>query len=344
MAQIVIELLPDGSVTTHWNATPQIHLLVVIGPGRAWDYDYQRAILCEIGLHRTRPYRQAYAIGSGTSRMKTGKRPLVIPKRTKKFFLTDEQHLRVAPAIFAALQDWADLCVAPWKNRTFALPQQRLYYLRRGRRTAESVSVKEWKRGIRVHVSPLDELLLADFYAAEARLNTQRQDWRTSIAKRLSMMLSDTRGAHVRPLEQLKPFANAVEFLTKSSYPRHLIFGLRSTLGKRLREDIFPKLLPRVFNGDLRYYREMSKWESRALDGLRERVGELQVFYVPEREAVGGPQHSGVTFELWAHPELYVNTRPKPPEGDFADRESTSTEETTNSPGLNFDPEGEIPF
>lgn len=344
MAQIVIELFPDGSVETRWNPDPQIYLLVVIGPGRAWDYDYPRAILCEIGLHRTRPYRQAYAIGSGADRMNTRQRPVVIPKRTKKFFLTNEQYLRVAPAIFAALQDWADLCVAPWKNRTFALPRQRLYYLRKGRWIHESVTIREWKRGIRVHVSALDELLLADFYAAEAQLNIQRQDWRVSIAKRLGMMLADTRDARVKPLDQLKPFTNAVDFLTRSSYPRHLIFGLGSTLRERLRKEIFSKLLSRVFNGDLRYYQEMSRWEGRALAGLKERVGELQVFYVPERESVDGALHTGVTFELWAHPELYVNTRPKPPEGDVDERELASTEEATNSPGLNFDPDEEIPF
>ncbi len=72
----------------------------------------------------------------------------------------------------------------------------------------------------------------------------------------------------------------------------------------------------------------MSRWEKVALVGLKERVGGLQVFYVPEREAVDGPQHSGVTFEIWARPELYVRHQPSPPEGAGCEDELSDREET----------------
>jgi hypothetical protein len=164
-------------------------VLAVIGSGEAFGEKFDKAVLCEIGLSRSRPYNEAKGLGG-----KAGE--LNIPPRKKCFYLSREQYIAVAPTIFRCLQKLTNERVLRWQtgphnNNPFLIPAPRHFFAKRHKKLFIRETFRSFPIGTRYAVSLQDEYLLSDIFWGEINLNANLK-WQLRglgrfIDKRLSL-------------------------------------------------------------------------------------------------------------------------------------------------------------
>ncbi|MEK7643537.1 MAG: hypothetical protein AAB372_03785 [Patescibacteria group bacterium] len=157
-AAIVI-VLKGHSAEVRTNKNPALNVIAIIGPGNFVGRQFSKALLCEIGIGASRPYREANI-------KRGGKR---VMKRHKWFTLSSTQYEHLASRLFKLLHAIAANRVATWKSGDrFFLSTTRHWHTKRQKKIVvyrdQSMEVP---RGCRFSVSPADELLCADICWAE---------------------------------------------------------------------------------------------------------------------------------------------------------------------------------
>lgn len=184
-AKIVIDIT---SLSIRQNPRPGLGIIAVVGPGKFLGMDFKKALLCEIGLGKSRPYHEAKRPGGEK----------FIQKRRRWFSLTEEQYLIIAPEIFKLLQGLADNRIDNWKcgpnsDNPFRIRVPRSFWSRHEKTLFQTLSWKPLPRGARFAVSlsdEFDEFLLKDIFWAELNLNSGLQGHLKGLARFIDLYLS----------------------------------------------------------------------------------------------------------------------------------------------------------
>ena len=182
-SHIVFELGDNGEIKEWVNPNFKLDVIAIIGRGEKALLGLStmpKALLCEIGLNRSRPYCTAYY------------RPKIRARR-KFFALTREQYLLVAPIVFAKLLELAQEKVSNWRNPTFYLPTPNNYFKRGTGKSESSIRYKEQPRGVRFSFSLLDEDFVNDVHWAELNGNRQLARHLVGLAHKISLCRSKYR-------------------------------------------------------------------------------------------------------------------------------------------------------
>lgn len=212
-AAIVLRLTPDG-VTELWRPNARLNVLAVIGPTSAFGLEFAEAVLCEVGLHESRPYHRA----KKPRLARNTNEPRAIPQRRKWFQLTTEQYQLAGLAIFRQLQLLTNRRVATWK-RGLDNP----HYIKSSKSFFIKSQVKEFQARIyqqpacRFSSALADEQLVSDLYWAELNSPTTR-NYLQGAARRIDVVLKRyRRDGYCRVPEQLIGFQRAEQTLKNLS-------------------------------------------------------------------------------------------------------------------------------
>jgi hypothetical protein len=157
-AYSVINISSDGIATENLNDQWRLGVIAVVGPTQAFGECFSEAVLCEIGLGKSRPYHEA---NKPKLKLLQGE-PKSIPKRKKWFQLSESQYLAVLPFLFRRMREitdakcWARKC---HPDNPFLVPTPRNYYSHREKILHESESLRPAISGTRFSVSKKDLLL-----------------------------------------------------------------------------------------------------------------------------------------------------------------------------------------
>lgn len=142
-ARMVILIGPKNEINVFENMEGKINVIGIIGPGKANGYYFQEALLEEIGISRSHPYRK----GKVPEALQEEDKPKAITYRYSGFSLSQSQYLLVAPIIFDVIQGMADERVAGWQSGTpdnkFYVPGVKCRY----NKTSERLEYRSTKKG-----------------------------------------------------------------------------------------------------------------------------------------------------------------------------------------------------
>lgn len=216
-AAIVVHLNGNGVVINR-NPEPRLNVLAVIGPGEAFGKKFEEALLCEVGIGKSRPYHMA----NKPRQSRTGGESAKVMPRRKWFYLSDKQYQQLAPIVFSVLQETTNQAVRGWKksffnNNPWYVPARRSFFLKRWKKVKTSEKAYAILRGTRYAVSLADRHFLSDIFSAELETNQQRlSGLRRYLDKRLSIVARRKRNG--RP----KAFVDVEAALDKKYLSRYL--------------------------------------------------------------------------------------------------------------------------
>jgi len=247
------------------NQNWQLNLIVIIGQGLVPLGDYpqtKEALLCEIGLWRSRPHRNTHEIRA----------------RRKFFELTEDQYRLVAPVVFAKLFELANTTVASWENQTFAIPHPHHYYKRKPGELETSTKYKEVLRGVKFSFDRRDERFIQDICWGEMNGNDNLKSHLKGLARLIAMNLKPYRGdgRSMKQFEKLKGAKPVIRVLRAKKLHLHLLAEL---ISRYLPDGVnYPHahLLAEVIGWDMIPTRFQQK-AKQALPGVKERLAGIQL-------------------------------------------------------------------
>lgn len=235
-AFLVLEFSKDPeSPTVTENPDGMYNVIAVIGPGTglpgtpAAGQSFDKALLCEIGISRGRPYAASFRWdkNSGTKRSATHRR--------KWFQISPADYKKALGAIlFHYLQFLADVRIEKWKDPVtyVRVPTAQLHRL-----SNEVVEGRgQWSRiekGARFTVSAADSELVTDLYAY-VLADRQLEESVVGLTNLMDLQLDRYRGGFTY-FKRLKAAANLRDVLDLSPLPRILKMEAISRLPDRTR-------------------------------------------------------------------------------------------------------------
>ncbi len=247
--------------------------IAIIGPADIDGKHYTHALLCEIGLGRTRPYqpcRPSWLNGELVS----ARRPMGV--------LTDTQYKRVGELVFSMVQEIVDTKVKQWKSAHRFLPITQTYFSRKQRCFLSRVAFKPFIRGIRFSF-PLISQFGSDVCHAELFGNHTLQESLKGLARFIDLMLThhyirrhSWKGR--RPFTKLKWVQMCDAQVEARRLPRRHIERLLEACPGGKRNRFYPYL---AFLWNVNGKRTL-EWRlaSRVLPGCRERTRGIQLSIV----------------------------------------------------------------
>lgn len=198
----VLEIDTNGEIEWYKsNLDWKLGVISVIGPGYAFGEYFGEALLLEVGIWRTRPYREA------KNQQRANNEPHNLPPRSKWFFLSEQQYLNIIPVIFEIIQQITDKQDATRKcghqNGNPFIRKIGKYYLARGRRKDYKTGERQPKRtlfyyekskelpiGVRFSISQKDISLVQFIYWLEINKNAILKGGAESVAKLINICLA----------------------------------------------------------------------------------------------------------------------------------------------------------
>ncbi len=288
------------------NKKPKLGVLAVIGPAEFKGKEISEAVLLELGVWRTRPYRE--------SNLYSGRLPI--------FPMEREDYQRWAPKLFKYLVERSSEQIATrkcdWDNPFYV--KMTKHFIGKQRRGVIWLDKKEpVPPGVRFSASVHDELLIRDLYYAELFLNKKLAEQLAKLGRYIDKLLSFHRKGSAKydisRLGNSQFFSEAKTAL--GQWPRYLQIEtlLHHLPGKR--KNFFFVELCQMMGFSSRMVsspeRTMAEW---ALDGAKKRLGDIQLRLVWPKGKVwnanarqGGLQF--VVFEVFPpKPPNYVGNHP----------------------------------
>lgn len=170
-ARCVFVLGEHDTVVVRWNHDGGLHVCAVVGTSSAFGGVFANAVLCEIGLERSRPYRKAHKNSDKHLKYKQGReRGIYFPARKKWFSLSEKQYCLLAPILFRELAGYASEKMSHWKTDAYCTF---LEFRSWKKRSSKKIVVRKRRharfRGIRMSVDTRDGFLLRDICWADLR-------------------------------------------------------------------------------------------------------------------------------------------------------------------------------
>jgi hypothetical protein len=225
-ARIVLEIVSAEKFSERWNPNGRLSIIAIIGPTEDGEQYYDSALLCEIGIGKTRPYNEAKKpkqfLNIGETKC--------LPARRKWFYLSTEQYILVAPRIFKIMQDLTDVCVGKWQTKGgFEIPTPRNFYTFRSKKILKSRwnTPRSWQRGCRFSVRKDEMFLGPDIFYCEYHSEKIANDL-GGLARFIDKRLRNYRqNGYTRDFCSLKGVIEISEILRRrlrvSLAPEHLV-------------------------------------------------------------------------------------------------------------------------
>lgn len=176
-AQVLFEILPDGTVSQKENLRGKLSVIAVVGPGEAplgHNNKTSRALLCEVGFWKSKPYK----------RTRSG-----ITLRRKWFALSERQYRLIGGLVWTKLQEIAKKKVDGWKNKTFDLPIWKQRFWKRDDGVTIKSTRQSFPKGVRFSFDLRDTYLVDDSCWAELCLNRQLRQHTGGLAGYIALCL-----------------------------------------------------------------------------------------------------------------------------------------------------------
>jgi hypothetical protein len=285
-ARVVVLISVENKVQIYHNLEFKINTIGIIGPGTSPSgHLFQEALLEEIGISRTRPYHK----GKVPEACQKEGEPKAITYRYGGFFLTKEQYLAVAPAVFGIIQQLADQRVAQWQSGTpdnkFYVSGAKSWY----NKTAERLEFQSTKSGtVEIDTGARFSVSLEGFFAQDilrtgllpvkkfARLINLRLSHRLDRKPRRKKnpeKLSFPRGR--KPIDKLSRFSEVKQLIAKSGLPKWLLLNIVLFLPGG-DNNLFASPIRQFLKWQEKTTREF-EIASRVLPGLRARIGSMRL-------------------------------------------------------------------
>ena len=116
-AQIVLTITDEEIIEVR-NPNAPLKIIAILGRGQTEGFTLDKAVLCEVGFNRCRPYVCAQLPHKDRGNFNT------VSAREKFFSLSEAQYQLVAPRLFAIMQELTNETVDQWKcghNNPFLL-------------------------------------------------------------------------------------------------------------------------------------------------------------------------------------------------------------------------------
>ena len=297
-ASIVMTISPDErTFEIKENQNPRLNVIAVLGSADGFGKHWDKVILIEIGISRTRPYNEVKGLKriSGQSNLHS---------RRKWFCLSPSQYQLVAPTIFRTMNVMTLRKVLSWKSggpsNRYLIPSERHWWLRSQKKLIKNPSMTEALTGARFHISLKDELFVRDVYWAELNLNQRLGKIIRGLARFISLRLNWYQCGRYKgrkKFEDLLGVKQAEERLDATylkKFPHLLCEVAQQIKNDRRNLGFWQFIAERVgWNGRDTKERELASLAPQLL-GLRERLGGIQILVTTSLDK----KKEFVTFEV----------------------------------------------
>lgn len=244
--------------------------IAVIGPTRIDDLYFERAVLLEVGIGPSRPYKQGWISDGVNKRWFT--------ERKKCFSITKGQYLVCAPIIFKYLQKIADKRVAQWKcnlDNPFFVPGTKKWWSHREKKMYVDKASIAITPATRFSVSIEDGLILSDIFWAELEGNATLKKYLKGLTGFIDKRLKRNRQEGYRDFSKLKAAEDARSALSR------IPFYMKVEIMERFFEKTASRIntyndLATMIGWDFSQTKERRLADA-ALPDCGQRVGEMQV-------------------------------------------------------------------
>jgi len=245
-AAFVMELSRDDRIVfINENHNPGLNAIAVIGPIKGFSgvvdkavvsasQQVEKALLTEIGIGATYPYRRAIRL-----KRKEGE-PHEIFRRGKWFDLSPEQYQSVAPVIFRIIELLAYKKVINWEwgqysDKKFVYSFLRKYFVKRRKMQDRWARPRIAERGVRFSVSVKDRYSLSDVYWAELVLNHDMKDRVNRLVNSIDLRLNTDSHEYKgrKDFCKLKRAKDVRDSLSDSRLEKHLLIEVVRLLRQR---------------------------------------------------------------------------------------------------------------
>lgn len=256
----------------------KLDVVAVVGPTEFDGLSLPEAVLCEVGLHRARPYARSERRGPGAIRPYLS----LIQPRHPRFALSAWQYRLAAPALFLFLDGWMHEVVGRWFWGPQALLRIRRTFVRGPKFTLEQADQYVTQpRGCRISVARKDIFLCADLFRSEM-CDPFWQEQLGGLASMVELALKPLESGYREPFrdnERVREVRAMLQARTEVSMPTYVMATLPRFLGLNERRGAYP-LVGQVADlvADVTGIRNGGpSWQERvaasALPGFQDRAG-----------------------------------------------------------------------
>ncbi|MDP2934832.1 MAG: hypothetical protein Q8N59_03650, partial [bacterium] len=109
-ARFIFEISPDETrIEMRENPSSRLNVMAIIGPSQGLGRNWEKVLLAEIGISRSRPYHEARGLDVKSDLPS-------IPRRRKWFSLSLSQYRLVAPIVFKKIEGLAYQRISLWEK------------------------------------------------------------------------------------------------------------------------------------------------------------------------------------------------------------------------------------
>lgn len=259
-AVLVLRIKKNGDIEiVNEGSRKRINVIAVLGPAEEYAisdcvlrrFNFDEALLCEIGLRRNKPYNETQ------NRKREKEERKNFTKRRKWFQLSKNQFVKVAPVIFQILQGITDKRVDGWKcgpRNPFWVKTKRYKVVKGGKILKSYSKSVKCNCGIRFSISPKDYYFLSAVYWAEFN-NPALGKYLGGLARFIDKRLSHYRNNGFRKdFRKLKGFQDVKKVVSKIS--PYLIRKMLEEYLPGKENNIFYNYLMQIFEVDNCKYKE----------------------------------------------------------------------------------------
>lgn len=281
----------------------RLNVIAISGPPEGLEGVIDEAILAEIGVSRTRPYREA----RGLNRTKDES---CIPSRGKPFCLSAKQYQLVAPFVFKKIEELAYQRVSSWEKGPFSddpfwIPSTWHFWKKKREKFKPRFVIRSSSMiaisGARFSISLKDMLFIQDIYWAELNLNKFIKSYLQGLVNFIDLRVNyeyGNRYKNKKPVQELIGVKQIREVLQNRSLSRHLLIEVVSRL-KEEKRNMFSHDFMEMINWNGIETRERKLALSADSNGfsfhLRQRLNRIQLRVTTGLDA----QKDYIVFEVY---------------------------------------------
>lgn len=282
-ARFIFEISPDETrIEIRENPSSRLNVMAIIGPSQGLGRNWEKVLLAEIGISRSRPYHEARGLDVKSDLPS-------IPRRRKWFSMSLSQYRLVAPIVFKKIEGLAYQRISLWEkgplsSNVFMVRAQWHRWIRSQKALITKNGYIEAIKGVRFTVSLKDEYFVRDICWAESNLNKHLKNYLKGLVNFIDLRLNWYKFSYKgrMPIQRLKGIREVRErlrqpFLLRN---RHLLIEVVRRLKQEKRNHFWYQVAEMiVWDGKESEESRLASLASSCLDlpRPRSRLGSIQL-------------------------------------------------------------------